>query len=151
MLTLQLIAALLYAVHFYLLGAITGAALNATGAARNYAFTRHSDKRSWWLPGAFIAVFCLVTALTWQGPLSLLPLGGMISGTLAFWQRTPNHIRLIALISPPLWFTYNFISGSYPGMLVETIMFGSNLIGIYRFDIRRLEPAGNATLEPKKF
>ncbi|MEK7070605.1 MAG: YgjV family protein, partial [Patescibacteria group bacterium] len=57
-------------------------------------------------------------------------------GTIAFWQSNPRYIRLIGLISPPLWFTYNYISGSYAGMFAEIILLSSNLIGIYRFDIK---------------
>jgi len=44
-------------------------------------------------------------------------------------------IRRFALISPPLWFMYNVILGSYPGMIAEAVMFVSNMVGIYRFDI----------------
>jgi hypothetical protein len=136
MLKLQMCAASLYVVHFYLLGAITGSAMNLTGVSRNYAFYKFRDRtHSWLLPGVFIIIFAGVGLATWQGPLSLLPTCGMISGTIAFWQRDTKFIRYIALISPPLWFTYNAISGSYPGMLTEVIMFSSNLVGIYRFDV----------------
>ncbi|MEK9195850.1 MAG: YgjV family protein, partial [Patescibacteria group bacterium] len=76
------------------------------------------------------------TILTWHGLISLLPMIGMITGTIAFWQSNPRYIRLIGLISPPLWFTYNYISGSYAGMFAEIILLSSNLIGIYRFDIK---------------
>lgn len=89
------------------------------------------------MPGSFIIIFSAAGILTWQGPVSLLPVFGMISGTLAFWQQNPKHIRMFALISPPLWFTYNAISDSYPGILTEIVMFSLNVVGIYRFDIHK--------------
>jgi len=89
------------------------------------------------LPIAFIIIFIIADALTWQGLLSLLPLGGTISGTISYWQKRTKWLRLLALISPPLWFTYNFISHSYPGMLTEIFLISSTLIAIYRFDIRK--------------
>jgi len=135
MLKLMVLSALLYATHFYFLGAYTGAAMNLLGAGRNIVFIK-SNNRTKWLPAGFIVLFVIATIITWQGPLSLLPLGGMIGGTLAFWQTNTSRIRRLALMSPPLWFTYNFISGSYPGMLIEVIMLSSNLIGTWRFDLR---------------
>jgi len=135
MLKIMVFSALLYATHFYFLGAYTGAAMNLLGAGRNIIFIK-SANRTKWLPALFVLLFIIATIMTWQGPLSLLALGGMVSGTLAFWQTNTKRIRRIALLSPPLWFTYNFISGSYPGMLIEFIMLISNLIGTWRFDLR---------------
>lgn len=75
------------------------------------------------------------TYITWQGPISLLPLLASTIGGIALWHKDPKSIRRWALIVPPLWFTYNVIVGSYPGMIIEIIMFTSNLVGEYRFDI----------------
>jgi hypothetical protein len=56
---------------------------------------------------------------------------------LAVWQKNPRMIRLLSLLSPPLWLIYNVLSGSYPGILSEIFLLTSTLIGIYRFDIRK--------------
>jgi len=137
MLRLQMWAMILFGVHFFLLRAPTGSALNFIGATRNYAFDRfHKHKWSKILLWIFVGIFSAATILTWQGPLSLLPAIGMISGTVAFWQASPRAVRIISLIGPPAWFIYNAISGSYPGMAADTVFFASNLAGIYRFDIR---------------
>jgi hypothetical protein len=135
MLKLQTVAASLFTVHFYMIGAPTGAALNFIGIARNYSFYRFKS-RSWLIPTAFIAAFILVGVLTWQGPLSLMPMIAMTTGTIAFWQSGTAAIRLLALVAPPLWFTYNYLSGSYAGMITEVVYLSSNLIGIYRFDVK---------------
>lgn len=138
MLYLQLCAATLFSVHFGLLGAFTGMAMNMLSATRNYLFVMTEGwDRKWRTPIIFMVLFSLATIVTWEGPKSLLPLGGMITGTLAFWQIRPGRIRLLALISPPLWFLYNFMSGSYAGMAVEVIMFSSIITGIYRFDTKK--------------
>ena len=138
-LRLQTVASLLWGVHFFLLGAWTGSILNVTGAIQNYIFSSIPNrKRTWLLPIVFILIFIIADALTWQGLLSLLPLGGTISGTISYWQKRTRLLRILALISPPLWFTYNFISHSYPGMLTEVFLISSTLIGIYRFDIRKI-------------
>jgi hypothetical protein len=140
MLTLTIIASVIYTCHFYLLGAYTGSLMNLIGAGRGYAFRRHPKLQSRKLFLILVILFCIAAAITWNGPVSLLPLCGMIAGSFALWQVKTKKIRGLALIAPPLWFTYNVIVGSYPGMLIEVINIGSNLIGIYRFDIQKTKP-----------
>lgn len=135
MLHISMCGQILYAIHFALLGAFTGSLMNVIGSARSYLFAKvDTDKKPIALFYGFVLMYLVALFFTWKGPISILPVIGMISGTVAFWQTNPRHIRMIGLISPPLWFTYNFISGSYPGMLAEIVLLSSNLLGIYRFD-----------------
>ncbi len=137
MLKLSMTAALFYTVHFFMLGAVTGAAMNLIGGVRCYTFFHVTpDKRHRWVLIAFMILAAGGAALTWQGPLSLLPMIGSISSGIAFWQKDPKYIRRWALIASPLWFVYNALSHSYPGMLIEVILLVSNLVGEYRFDFR---------------
>ncbi len=135
----QIMASLAYFVHFLLLGAVTGAIMNLLGATRNYIFS--NQEKGWagkpfWLY-LFIAVYVLAAALTWKGPYSLLPMAGMIVGTVSFWIKDPKVTRLVFLLSPPCWFMYNLISGSIPGMATEIFTAASILVGIIRFDLRK--------------
>lgn len=137
MLKLNIAAAIIYSVHFFLLGATTGAAMNLIAAGRSFAFfNTNPNKRHLWVLFAACVVSIVGALLTWQGPLSLLPLAGSVSSGFAFWQKNPKHNRRWALISSPMWFVYNSISGSYPGMIIEVITVISNFVGQYRFDYR---------------
>lgn len=135
-------ANLFWAIHFYLLGAYTGSAMNGLAIFRNYLFIKYRNNYPGYkLPALFIIIFLIATVLTWQGPVSLLAFGGMATGTIAFWQKSPKMIRLISLLAPPMWFLHNFIKESYPGMIIEVFVFCSILIAIYRYDILgRSEP-----------
>lgn len=138
MLLLQMSSAFLFAIHFALLGAWTGSAMNFVNTLRSYIFANKGNKywannKVWVL--VFILLFSIFTLITWQGWISLLPLIAMISGTIAFWLDNPRHIRLLSLISPPAWFIYNLTFNSYPGMIIEVLLFLSIIIGIFRFDI----------------
>ncbi|HZL08344.1 MAG TPA: YgjV family protein [Candidatus Dormibacteraeota bacterium] len=136
MLLLSLVASLLYTAHFFLLGAITGSAMNLSGAVRSYVYYKvKPSAKNTWIMFAFLAITLAATALTWQGYISLLPMVGTVSGVVAYWQRKPKLIRRLGLISPPAWFVYNAVSGSYAGMFIEVINLSSNLIGQYRFDL----------------
>lgn len=143
MLRIQMASALTMAIHFALLGATTGAALNVLRAMRNFFFIRYRE-HAWLLP-VTVSVFLSVGVITWHDWTSIFPMIGSTIGTMALWQKKPHVIRFLSLIVPPFWFTYNFLNGSYAGMIGDTVVFTSALAGIYRFDIaprlRRLEPA----------
>lgn len=130
-------ASLLWAAHFFLLGAATGSAMNLLSATRAYTFLRvKPTKRNRWVMWTFAGLLVLATGLTWQGVLSLLPLTGSLFGVIGDWQRKPKMIRRLNFGSSPPWLVYNVISGSYPGIVVEVLRMTSNLIGQYRFDIK---------------
>ena len=60
MLRIQMLACLLYAIHFFMLGAYTGAAMNVAGVARNLTFDKFKkSKHSCVLPIFFITIFLL--------------------------------------------------------------------------------------------
>ena len=134
----QVLSASAYFFHFLLLGAYTGSIMNIFGAARNVIFY-HKDKpwvgHRFWLY-LFIAIYIICAVLTWKNIFSLLPLIGMIVGTISFWMKNPKYIRLIMLLSPPCWFTYNLVTGSIPGMITEIFTVISIVVGIIRLDIK---------------
>jgi Bacterial inner membrane protein len=135
MLLLGLSACLLWTVHFYLLGAAAGAAMNLLAAGRFCVYYKiDPSKQNRWIMWLFIGLTTLAIAITWKGAVSLLPFAGTITGVIAFWQRSPKYIRLLALASPPPWFIYGAIVGSYPGMAAEALLLGSTFVGQYRFD-----------------
>lgn len=138
MLYLKAAASVLFAIHFGLLGAWTGAAMNGVNVARCSVFSLKNQYKwahhIFWL-FFFIALLWTAGILSWQGYISLLPMAGMTFGSIAFWMTDKRKIRLIALMTPMMWFTYNYMSGSYPGMATDTLLFISNVIGIVRFDL----------------
>lgn len=137
MLLLSLVAALLFSAHYWLLGAETGAALNLLAVGRCYVFYKVRPRSSnRWIVYLFIGLDVFICALTWQGPISLLPMFGSIAGIVSGWQQRPKLIRRYGIIPPPLWFTYSLLSGSVPGMIIGVFRFVSNLVGQYRFDFR---------------
>lgn len=132
-LRIQMASSLIMALHFTLLGATTGAAMNLLRVTRNFFFIKYRD-RKWLLPVA-LAVFAAAGVLTWHDWTSILPVIGAAIGTTALWQNNPRYIRFLSILVPPFWFVYNFLHGSYAGMLGDTVTFSSVLTGIIRFDV----------------
>lgn len=139
MLQIAMASALLFALSFLLLEAYTGAALNLLGAVRCYAYFKvvPSRKNSWifWL---FAIASIAATVLTWGGLVSLLALAGTLLYGLSEWQKNTTSIRRLSMFGPPIWFSYNMIVRSYPGMAIEIAVIVSNVIGQLRFDRKRI-------------
>jgi hypothetical protein len=138
-LRLQALSGLIWALQYILLGAYTGAVMNFLMSVRNYLFEKYGHKTYvFWVSLAAIVGSGLMTWADWS---SVLPTVASVIATVAVWQKRPRRIRFMMLVVPPLWFAYNVIHGSYPGMIGDTITFCSLLIGIYRFDIRKKQGA----------
>lgn len=143
MLNIGAVAAAIYTVHFYLLGAYTGSAMNALGGVRDAITARVTPSRkNIWLLMSLILAAVAATCVTWHGVISILPLLGTTLNAISFWNKNPTTIRRLYLAAPPAWFAYNAIVHSYPGILIEVIMILSNLVGQYRFD-QRLKRSGS--------
>lgn len=136
----QAISAVFYMLHFYLLGAFTGAGINTVIAIRNFVFEK-KDKKTWassqWWIYVFILFGGIFSYLSWQGWTSLLPFTGMVVGTFARWQDKPILIRVLSLIGSSLWLVYGILVVSYPGIVTEVIVITSIVIGLFRFDLNK--------------
>lgn len=132
------IAQIFFTAHFSLLGAWTGATMNGLAAIRTFMFYKRDAiplfKNPLWMY-IFMAIFFLAGFMTWQAWYSILLIFAMVVDTYAVWNERTSRIRAFMIIPRPLWFTYNFIVGSYAGMTTEIFVFISLLVGILRFDI----------------
>lgn len=137
----QMAAGLLFAIHFFLIGATTGGVTNSIAVVRSILF--YNRDRKWaagvlW-PIVFCIAFIISGIVTWQGPLSLLPILAMVINTFTFAATNPTVVRTTILFSSPLWLLYNCISLSFPGIINESFVILSTIIGIVRFDRGKLK------------
>jgi Bacterial inner membrane protein len=140
LLWVMLIGLLFFVVHFSLLGAWTGAFMNLIEAGIVFvSFKKGTATWARWRfwPHIFIIAYILAGFLTFKTSSDILPIIAQIFGAIAVWQKSPRAIRFIMLVPRPLWFVYNFIVGSYAGMVTEALILLSVVIGIVRFDILR--------------
>ncbi len=141
-----IIAQTSFVIHFTLLEAWTAVAMNAVSVARTCVF-HQKDAKGWakhriWFY-LFLALFWVTGVVVWEGPYSLFPILAMSAETIGLWMEKTKHIRLLSLIPRPLWFVYNFIVGSYAGMITEVFVFCSILVGILRFDVSKRKERKN--------
>ena len=135
-----ILSSFLFTSHFILLGNYSGAALNFVGLIRAVLFFYRGQKK-WvdsivWLP-VFILISAGAVALTWEGPISLLPMTGMILTTFAQYSTSARTVRLLTLCNSPCWLTYNVIVGSLAGIVTEIMVSCSIVVALFRYDIRK--------------
>lgn len=128
----QMLSAILWTLHFALLGAHTAATMNMLGFARQGIFSQRERARwaqsIWWL-----VLFCLAFAigglLSWQNWISALPAIAMIIGTIAMWVINTKLLRILNILPIPLWFIHNYLHFSVGGMLSDSFIFCSLVVG----------------------
>ncbi len=136
-LILQSISLFLFFIHFWFLAAYSGALMNLIGVFRNLVFER-KNKSKWaesiyWLY-FFICISLLCLLYFWQGFISLLPVVGLIFGTIGVWKNNPKEVRFFMFLTVFAWLAYSILVHSFSGVVTQIVIGSSLLIGIFRFD-----------------
>ncbi len=137
-------SAVLWTLHYHLLGERMAAALSAISGGRNTIATRvHA------LPGALragltVALCAVVIALacwTAKGPLTVLPtFAACLTTTATFWLAG-RAFRCAYLISDSCWLVFGALAGSTAGCVAASIALTLNLWTLRRQPWVRLQPA----------
>jgi hypothetical protein len=129
MLAHQSSGSLVYMFHYLLLAGWTGAAMELLVVARNWVFLK-KETHAWagnirWMY-FFMGLTFLLLFFTWQGPISLLPVMGILLGVYTRWHHGPAKIRLFSLVGVILWIPYNIyiqsIAATISGMVMGVII-----------------------------
>ena len=139
---LQMLASIVWTVHFGLLGAWSGMAMNAIGIARGFVF---SKKGTPWASGAywpylFSALSVVCCLFTWEGWTSLLPSVAMVVSAFGLWADNPKTVRRLNLPASWMWLAYNLINQSWAGLATECFNTASILIAMFRYDRKKKSP-----------
>lgn len=132
-LALQSAAAVLFGIHYLLLGAITAAAMNAAGMIQGVSAATISGRRL--RGGVFAATIVASVAITigtFAGVTSLLAQSGALLSAAGRLQRAPQAIRWCFLASEVFWVTHNVLVGSRWGLTSDALAVATLLIGLWR-------------------
>lgn len=131
----QIFTVVMFSLHFAMLGAITGAAMNATSIVRNIVFYNRDKKffsGNIWV-AVFIAVNIIVGAIFWQNWTSLLCIAAMVVNTVSMSLKNPQHVRAVMLASSPFFLLYSILTCSVGGTVNELIAGTSGVIALIRY------------------
>lgn len=144
----KLIDDVLWTVHYFLLGAVSGGVLNLIAIGRETVF--YNNDKKWakspiWIL-AFIVVSWVSVISTWQGPISALPATGTTFAIVGFSSNSAFVSRLLGIPAQMLWCIYTFCMHSWGGFAGSIIVLTSAVVGLIKFDIL----GKNIHLKPQK-
>lgn len=131
-----------FALQYLMLDAYSGCFSQVFVIVRNLMLSKYNQwawvRSKGWVP-IFILIALIITGLTWSGPLSLIPLLVMVSGTVGLWTNNAGLIRLVGLvcISPP-WIIYDALNGAYSAIINEVLVMVFVLSSIARFGWKQM-------------
>lgn len=142
-LILMALGQVIFLLHFILLGAWTAAGMNVVGTIRTLVF-RSREEKAWaawkgW-PVVFIILFIIAGLWARESWLGVLPVIAMVTETTGLWLKNLKRLRIINLFPHPFWFAYNYIKGSWAGVVCEIFVFSSIIVAIIRYDIIGIKP-----------
>ena len=127
-------ASILISLHFLLLEKWTAAALMMVAFLRfsTSYFTTSLKARNF-----FILLSILVSIITFQNFLSIISCIAAIFGTLASFHKEDRQLRQLMVLGSSFWILHNALVFSPVAVIMETIFLSSNLIGYYRFYLKK--------------
>jgi len=137
-LLLQILASAFYCLHYGLLNATSAAAVSVVSIARLvtiYLIERTGKKVKVVVLSLFITVLLVVGFLTYEGPLSTIPIIITILYTYGTWQPNTKILRIIFFICGWMWIYFNYNVGSYILIAGNAMEIISSVVSFYRFGI----------------
>ena len=131
---MQTAVAIVFGIHYMLIGAYSGMAMNFVNIVRNAAYDYRMKKgiKSPLIPALFVAVQAVMCALTWEAWYSVFVLFGICINTYCMSFSSPQNVRKSILVTSPMVLTYDIFARSVGGSIYESVALVSAFIGIMR-------------------
>lgn len=126
----QITSNFVYAIHYFLLGGLSGAFCSLIGMLRNLILIKINNKKIILL--SIISMYLIVTIIFYEGIYSLFP---MVANTLylfALTYKNKKSILIGAIGSSILWILYSVFVNSYLTIVTESILIISNCIQLIK-------------------
>lgn len=120
---MQILASIIFTIHYYLLSGITGAICNFINVIiliLIYLF-EIKEKKKISLILVLIPIFTFVCFISWENIFSIFPIIATVLASTSFLCNKETNIRIIGIINCICWIVYGFIYLSYPGIIFNTI------------------------------
>ncbi len=86
----------------------------------------------------FIGGSLLLALCTYGGGLSVLSCLGAVLGTIGSFCAEDRRLRQVMMGATTTWLVHNMLAGSPTAVLMEGLFLVSNLLGYYRYYLRRV-------------
>ena len=134
-LIIQILAYILFTIHYSILMARTGTMCNILGLISLiliYIFDYYFPKKKNILIFILIPILVIISLLTYDNIYSIFPIIASVASLLSFTKDDENFIRLIGIVGATCWFIYAIVVGSYFAIIFEVITITSTIIAYYK-------------------
>lgn len=135
LLVLQIATTLVFSIHYFLIGATSAMLLNAIGIFRNIVYY-NKDKKFYskkLFPIIFAVIMMIVGGCSWEGVHSIFVIVGLVINTYCLSFDDAQNIRKSILVTSPMVLIYDIFELSIGGIIYETVVIISSIIGIFRY------------------
>lgn len=140
-LIVNILAHIMQATSFLLLGGLTGVAMNFVYTIRDLFFVvdekrnkKKNTKRDIMILLFFIIIIVLLTIFTYDGLSSLLSVFATIISTIAIWQKSTKIYKILGIPISIAWLGYHISLMSIFAIILESILLISIIVG-YIFEV----------------
>lgn len=139
LLVVHIATTLCFSLHYLCLGGWAGMVMNAVGIVRNLVFY-YTDKKK--ISNRYAAIFFAIimgilgittSLIAKEGIYFVLSIVGLVINSYAMSFSNPNNIRKSILITSPMVLIYDAFILSIGGMIYESVVIISSIIGIIRY------------------
>lgn len=138
----QLLGCSIFCLQFCLMVAYTGAVSLLVNILRNLLLLK-IDQWDWVKSkvtmSGILLLLAVMTILTWDGWISLLPLASVGVTTVGYWTNNAQKLRLSQFFGSPCTLLYDILIHSWGGVISESITLASIIISVFRFGWSDLE------------
>ncbi len=130
----QITVAFVFAAHYLFIGAPGAAALNLLAAVNNilYFFRAKRGGKGWFEPIFYIVMVTVTSILTWEAWYSIFLMLGLYGTAVGLSLSDPQNTRKVMLVKAPLCLIYNALVFSVGGVVYESAVLASAIIGLIR-------------------
>lgn len=135
LLLFKLANSIVNAVHYLLIGAISGMALNLVSPVKYLVYLRRNKKGTTGklVPIVFTVITAIVGIISWTEWYSIFIFTGMVAHAFCMSFDNPQKVRISLLFTSPLVIIYNVFALSVSGVVYESVAIISAVIGIIRY------------------
>lgn len=130
------------AINFILLKSVSGALICAFAVMQvliNKYFENKMNRVPNIVVGSYIVISIIIGVASFKIFVDIIPTICSILYSITIIQSKEKNIRLLSLVNIVLWVAFDLAYGAYTTVISDFITVVSTLIGIYRFDYKKVK------------
>lgn len=127
----QITANFIYAVHYFLLGGLSGAFISLIGVLRNILLIKIKNNKLI-IPILCIPLYLLITILFYEKFYSIFPMLANIFYLYFLLKSNRKSLLIGSIINSIFWILYSLFISSYVTLITESIIIISNFIQLIK-------------------